>query len=75
MLAQENEVILTKTTGVTGSSKSSIVAINWALGKLDVAESLYGPVVIVRDGASKDRVFRPGSPPQLQIVTSPSTSQ
>lgn len=74
MLAQENQAVLTKTTGVTGAATSPNVTINWGTGELDIDEGLYDLVVIARDGASKDRVFRPGNPPQLQVVNTPTTS-
>ncbi len=72
ILAQERQAFLTKTSGVTGASTSPNVTINWAVGELDIAESVYDLIVIAHDGASKDRVFRPGNPPQLQIVEVPS---
>jgi hypothetical protein len=47
------------------------VTINWAVGELDIAPGVYDLIVTARDGASKDRTFRPGSPPQVQIVDTP----
>lgn len=70
-LATENEAVLAKTSGIVGSSTSPNVTINWTAGELNIAEGTYDLVVIARDGASKDRVFRPGNPPQVQIVESP----
>jgi hypothetical protein len=46
----------------------------WSTGELDIAEGVYDLIVIARDGASKDRVFRPGNPPQLQVVEVPSAN-
>lgn len=71
MLATAGEAVVLKTTGVTGASTSPNVTINWAADELDIAEGLYDLVVIATDGASKDRVFRPGNPPTVQIVTTP----
>jgi hypothetical protein len=71
MLSQQNVAVLTKTTGVIGAATSPNVTINWATGELDIAEGVYDLIVIARDGASKDRVFRPGNPPQLQVIEVP----
>jgi hypothetical protein len=70
-VATENEAVVEKTTGIVGSSTSPNVVINWTPGELDIAEGTYDLVVIARDGATKDRVFRPGNPPQLRVVSTP----
>lgn len=74
ILAQESEAVLTKTTGVTGAATSPNVTINWGTGELDIAEGVYDLIVIARDGASKDRVFRPGNPPMMQVVEVPTAA-
>jgi hypothetical protein len=58
-----------------GSSTSPNVTINWTPGELRIAEGTYDLVVAARDGASKDRVFRPGNPPQLRVVSTPTISE
>jgi hypothetical protein len=70
-LAQGSEAIVEKTTGIVGSSTSPNVTINWTIGELDIAEGLYQLVVIATDNVNKDRVFRPGAFPTVQIVTTP----
>jgi len=71
MLAEEGEAVATKTSGVVGASTSPNVTINWPIGELDIAPGDYNLIVTARDDVSKDRMFRPGSPPQVQIVATP----
>jgi hypothetical protein len=71
ILARGGEAAVTKTTGVVGASTAPNVTINWAAGELDIAEGTYELVVVARDGANKDRVFRPGRLPTVQIVSVP----
>jgi hypothetical protein len=71
MLARGGEVALAKTTGVQGAGTAPNVTINWSEGELDVEEGTYDLIVIAVDGALKSRVFRPGKPPQVQIVPTP----
>ncbi len=67
----EAERWLTKTCAHYGFGEGA--AHSMTVGELGIAEGTYDLVVIARDGATKDRVFRPGNPPQLRVVSTPAT--
>lgn len=71
ILSIDGAAALTKTSGISGSATAPNITINWSAGELNLTAGLYQLFVIARDGASKDRVFNPGRPPQVRIVKQP----
>lgn len=71
-LAQNGTTVVTKTAGITGAATAPNVTIAWDLAELNITPGVYEMFVYARDAASKDRAFRPGNPPTIQIVGAPS---
>ena len=70
MVSQLQTALINKTTGITGAATAPNVTIAWAANELNITEGVYDLIVIASTG-SNDRVFRPGNPPQLQVVKVP----
>lgn len=70
---QPTTVVATKTTGVTGAATSPNVLIDWSTSDFsgltaeDNGTTYLVHVTARRTADSKDRVFSPGSPPQLVL--------
>jgi len=70
-LTQEGITTLTKTSGITGSATEPNLRIAWEEDELNIASGVYQLWVYARDGASRDRVFRPADPPLIRIIAAP----
>ena len=72
-----NVVLATKTTGISGAATSPNVLIEWAAGVFDdLTPAADGSTYLLhlyarRTSDSKDRVFRPGRPPEITIYPAP----
>lgn len=72
-LAADGVAKKTVTSGITGAATSPNITIAWNVGDLNITPGTYDLILTARDGAGKDRVFRPGEFPQIQIFQSPTT--
>jgi hypothetical protein len=71
LIDESGNVDLTKTVSITGAATSPNVQIAWAAGELAaLTTGRYRMLVYARDTLSRDRVFRPASPPIVQIIGS-----
>lgn len=70
-LSQDGTTVVTKTTGITGSATIPNIRIAWDVDELDITPGVYEMWVYARDGADRDRVFRPADPPLIRIVPAP----
>jgi len=72
-LTRRNRIIHTKTTGITGSSTSPNVSVDWAVGELaGIGAGYYSMrLVATRTADSKERIFREEALPSAQILAAP----
>ncbi len=70
MVSQLSTSLVNKTSGITGASTAPNITISWSANELNITEGIYDLIVIAANGSS-ERVFRPGNPPQLQVVKTP----
>jgi hypothetical protein len=63
---------LTKTSGIVGAATSPNVLIQWAAADLNITPGTYLlRLTARRTSDSKDRPYRPDSPPQVRIIADP----
>ena len=70
-LTQNGDTQLTKTTGIVGYAVEPNIRISWDVDELAITPGVYLMWVYARDGADRDRVFRPADPPLIRIVPAP----
>lgn len=70
LVSQLSTSLVNKTSGISGAASAPNITIAWSSNELNIAEGTYDLIVIASIG-STDRVFRPGDPPQIQIVKTP----
>lgn len=62
-----DEVVVTKTSGITGADGSVVIA--WAVDELDIAEGLYEFTLVATETATgKTRTYRRGERVNLRII-------